>query len=88
MKTGAVDLARAIETADALWADSALPALVDYIQIPAKSPAYDPQWDEHGHLRAAVELIAGWCRSRSSTGVHGPSPSRHPVNSGCLSRCP
>jgi acetylornithine deacetylase/succinyl-diaminopimelate desuccinylase-like protein len=59
-----VDLDLAAATVDRIWDESALPALVDYIRIPAKSPAYDAEWAEHGHLAEAVELVAEWCRSR------------------------
>jgi acetylornithine deacetylase/succinyl-diaminopimelate desuccinylase-like protein len=45
---------------DALW-DAALPVLFDYIAIPAKSPAYAPNWAAEGHLADAVELIRSWC---------------------------
>ncbi len=64
-----MDLARAAATVDRIWQQSALPALVDYIRIPAKSPAYDPDWAEHGHIAAAVDLVASWCQSRDLTGA-------------------
>ncbi len=46
-----------------LWDDDVLPAISDYIRLPAKSPAFDPQWRAHGHLDAAIELYAGWARA-------------------------
>jgi acetylornithine deacetylase/succinyl-diaminopimelate desuccinylase-like protein len=64
-----VDLARAAATVDRIWGESALPALVDYIRIPAKSPAYDPEWEAHGHLAAAVDLVASWCQARKLPGA-------------------
>jgi hypothetical protein len=48
--TDGVDLETAVATVDRIWDESAVPALVDYIRIPAKSPAYDADWAEHGHL--------------------------------------
>ncbi|MCP3856703.1 MAG: M20/M25/M40 family metallo-hydrolase [Actinomycetia bacterium] len=45
---------------DQLWAD-AVPVLEDYIRIPAKSPAFDPDWEAHGHLADAIELVRSWC---------------------------
>ena len=59
-----MDLETAVATVDRIWEQSALPTLIDYIRIPAKSPAYDADWAEHGHLAEAVELIASWCRDR------------------------
>lgn len=45
---------------DQVWDTSIVPALVEYIRIPNKSPAFDPQWVEHGHMERAVALVAGW----------------------------
>ncbi|MCP5027485.1 MAG: M20/M25/M40 family metallo-hydrolase [Actinomycetia bacterium] len=53
---------------DQVWAD-ALPVLEDYIRIPAKSPAFDPDWNEHGHLADAVELIRSWCAANAPAGT-------------------
>ena len=44
------------------WDDAIVPALVEYIRIPAKSPHFDPAWAKEGHIERAVELAAGWCR--------------------------
>jgi acetylornithine deacetylase/succinyl-diaminopimelate desuccinylase-like protein len=51
------------------WDESIVPALHDYIRIPAKSPLYDPRWQEHGHLEQAVALIEGWAKSRALEGL-------------------
>jgi acetylornithine deacetylase/succinyl-diaminopimelate desuccinylase-like protein len=47
-----------------IWDDSVLPTLVEYIRIPNKSPHFDPRWQEHGYMDAAVALIEGWCRQQ------------------------
>jgi acetylornithine deacetylase/succinyl-diaminopimelate desuccinylase-like protein len=47
-----------------LWDGEIVPTLERYIRIPNKSPAFDPQWHEHGHMDAAVELFAGWAREK------------------------
>ena len=44
----------------ATW-EAALPVIEDYIRIPAKSLAFDPDWATTGHIAAAVELIRSWC---------------------------
>jgi len=49
-----------------VWRDEITPALVDYIRIPAKSPAFDPDWAANGHIDAAVEHMAGWARGKLS----------------------
>ncbi len=46
-----------------------MPALHDYIRIPNVSVAFDPQWDEHGHMRRAVELVSAWCTGRAIAGM-------------------
>jgi acetylornithine deacetylase/succinyl-diaminopimelate desuccinylase-like protein len=46
-----------------------VPALVDYIRIPAKSPHFDPDWARHGHVEAAVKLAADWCRRHAVPGM-------------------
>jgi acetylornithine deacetylase/succinyl-diaminopimelate desuccinylase-like protein len=57
-----LDSSRLIATVDSAWSESAVPALIDYIRIPNKSPMFDAQWREHGHMERAVELIDSWCR--------------------------
>ncbi len=51
------------------WKGSILPALIDYVRIPAKSPAFDADWAKHGELDRAVELAAAWCRERKVAGA-------------------
>jgi acetylornithine deacetylase/succinyl-diaminopimelate desuccinylase-like protein len=51
------------------WKDSIIPALEDYITIPNQSPAYDPQWQQGGHMDAAVELVCRWVRAQQIKGL-------------------
>lgn len=46
---------------DERWDASIIPALCDYIRIPNKSPMFDPDWEAHGHMQAAVRLLDAWC---------------------------
>ncbi|MEZ5596382.1 MAG: M20/M25/M40 family metallo-hydrolase [Pseudomonadales bacterium] len=48
---------------DALWEQRFIPALVDYIGIPNKSPAFDPDWHAHGYMHAAAQRLASECRA-------------------------
>ncbi|HEV7385748.1 MAG TPA: M20 family metallopeptidase [Phenylobacterium sp.] len=50
-------------TAD-IWDREITPALVEYIRIPAKSPAFDPDWAAHGFIDQAVDHMAGWAREK------------------------
>ena len=51
------------------WDQAIVPALSEYIRIPNKSPAFDPEWKAHGHMERAVEHIATWCRGRKLPGA-------------------
>jgi acetylornithine deacetylase/succinyl-diaminopimelate desuccinylase-like protein len=64
------------------WEEDVLPALTRYIAIPAKSPAFDPEWAAHGHIDRAVALIEEWCRRRPIEGLRLESirlPGRTPL---------
>ncbi len=54
---------------DRQWDADIVPQLVDYIRIPAKSPHFDPQWREHGHIEAAVQLALAWSRRQPIAGM-------------------
>ena len=45
-----------------IWDDEIVPALSDYIRIPNKSPAFDPDWQSHGHMEQVVQMFAGWAK--------------------------
>lgn len=51
------------------WKTSILPALSEFIKIPAKSPAFDADWAANGYLDQAVELAADWSRARQLAGA-------------------
>jgi acetylornithine deacetylase/succinyl-diaminopimelate desuccinylase-like protein len=64
------------------WEEDVLPALTRYVAIPAKSPAFDPDWAAHGHIDRAVALIEEWCRRRPVKGLTLETvrlPGRTPV---------
>lgn len=52
-----------------VWRDEIVPALHEYIRIPNVSAAFDPDWQAHGHMAKAVELIRSWCAERSIAGL-------------------
>ena len=59
-------LTRYIDTA---WDQSIVPALSEYIRIPNKSVHFDPQWEEHGHMQRAAELMKAWCEKHALPGM-------------------
>jgi acetylornithine deacetylase/succinyl-diaminopimelate desuccinylase-like protein len=54
---------------ETIWDNSIIPALIDYIAIPNKSPMFDPQWQEHGYMEKAVSLIVNWCQQHAIPGM-------------------
>src|SRR5215472_1233346 len=57
-----MDMTRLKPFVETFWEDSILPSITEYIRIPNKSPAYDPQWVEHGYMEDAVKLMESWAR--------------------------
>ena len=55
--------------ANDVWDQSIVPALCEYVRIPNKSPLFDPDWERHGHMERAVELLAAWCRRQPIAGL-------------------
>ena len=51
-----------------MWRHEIVPQLERYIEIPALSPGFDPQWEEAGHIDAAAAQVAAWIRSRPLAG--------------------
>jgi acetylornithine deacetylase/succinyl-diaminopimelate desuccinylase-like protein len=49
---------------DRIWNDEIVPTLTDYIRIPNKSPHFDTEWEEHGHMDRAVALFEAWARKK------------------------
>ena len=55
--------------ADAAWSERIVPALTDYIAVPAKSPMFDADWAAHGLLDRVVRDAAAWVESRRVPGL-------------------
>ena len=73
-----IDLDGAADLIADAWRDELIPRLQEYIEIPALSPAFDPDWEASGHLGAAVDLVEGWLSSRQEAGlVKGMVVYRH-----------
>ncbi len=64
-----METAKLTSFVDGVWDQDIVPQLVDYIRIPAKSPAFDKEWQQAGHMKRAVDLIAGWCRAQRIDGL-------------------
>ncbi|OWT63514.1 M20 family metallopeptidase [Candidimonas nitroreducens] len=53
---------------DSKWDDEIVPALQDYIAVPAKSPAFDAQWAENAYIDRVVRDAAQWIEKQK---IHG-----------------
>jgi acetylornithine deacetylase/succinyl-diaminopimelate desuccinylase-like protein len=65
-----------------IFRSSVLPALIEYIRIPCKSPAYAPTWEADGHMAQAFELARAWVADRPIPGLRVEViqlPGRTPV---------
>jgi acetylornithine deacetylase/succinyl-diaminopimelate desuccinylase-like protein len=59
-----MDIKKLGKFVDGCWGDEIVPTLVEYIRIPNKSPAFDPEWQAHGHMEEAVRLFERWARGK------------------------
>src|SRR5213079_2743008 len=56
------------------WDAAIVPALTEYVRIPAKSPMFDREWAEHGHLDRDVGAVED---DRRAAGGGRPSRRAH-----------
>ena len=54
-----------LSSIDQYWESNIIPSLMDYIEIPAKSPAFDSKWQENGFIDKALNLVENWIEERS-----------------------
>lgn len=46
-----------------------MPELINYIRIPNKSPAFDPDWQKHGYMDQVVNQFVNWCQAQNIKGL-------------------
>ena len=51
------------------WDAEIVPALVDYVRVPAKSPHFDPQWAQSGHIERVIGMGEAWARRQPVRGL-------------------
>src|SRR5690606_27863255 len=54
---------------DAAWSGTIIPELQRYIEVPAKSPAFDPDWATHGLLERVLQSAADWVAAQKVEGL-------------------
>jgi acetylornithine deacetylase/succinyl-diaminopimelate desuccinylase-like protein len=55
--------------ADRVWDEEIVPALTDYIAVPAKSPMFDADWERNGYIERVVRDAARWVESKQLPGL-------------------
>jgi len=64
-----LDSARALDQVTRQWDGDIVRQLTDYIAIPAKSPGFDPQWQQHGYIETVLRNAAGWVEAQKVAGL-------------------
>jgi acetylornithine deacetylase/succinyl-diaminopimelate desuccinylase-like protein len=55
--------------ANKTWDEEIVPALTRYIAIPAKSPMFDAEWEQHGYIDQVVRDAASWVEAKKVAGL-------------------
>ena len=64
-----LDTAQVLSEVSQAWDDDLVGQLSEYIEIPAKSPAFDPDWAKAGYLDTVLERAASWVREQKVQGL-------------------
>ena len=69
MPAGTLDSHQALSHVTQAWDSTILPELKKYIEIPAKSPAFDADWAAHGHIETVLRHAADWVLAQKVEGL-------------------
>jgi acetylornithine deacetylase/succinyl-diaminopimelate desuccinylase-like protein len=69
LPAAALDAARALDHASRQWDGDIVRQITDYIAIPAKSPAFDKDWERHGHIDTVLRNAADWVQAQKVEGL-------------------
>jgi len=64
-----MDTAKTDRLVSDAWDGDIVPQLIEYIRIPNKSPMFDADWQKHGYMDAAVDLMADWAKQQDIAGM-------------------
>jgi len=59
-----MDNAKTAAFVNELWDTSIIPEISEYITVPNKSPNFDPDWEKHGHMERAVQMLEAWSKTQ------------------------
>ena len=65
----ALNSAEVLQSVTQAWDRDIVSQLSDYIAIPAKSPAFDADWAQHGHIDTVVQRAADWVLAQQVAGL-------------------
>ncbi|MCC6138130.1 MAG: M20/M25/M40 family metallo-hydrolase [Bdellovibrionaceae bacterium] len=71
-----------LNSIDSYWEKNIIPKLMEYIEIPAKSPSFDADWEKNGFIEKALQLAEKWVESRNIPGLKKEvlrAPGRTPL---------
>jgi acetylornithine deacetylase/succinyl-diaminopimelate desuccinylase-like protein len=52
-----------------MWDDEIVPQITKYIEVPAKSPMFDAEWQQHGFIDRVVRDAAAWVERQQLAGL-------------------
>jgi len=64
-----LDSAAVLDQVTRQWDGDIVRQLTDYIAIPAKSPGFDPQWQQHGYIETVLRNAANWVEAQKVAGL-------------------
>ena len=64
-----MDTKKAAEFVNNMWDTSIVPEISEYIKVPNKSPSFDPDWEAHGHMEKAVQMLEAWSKTQPIDGM-------------------
>jgi acetylornithine deacetylase/succinyl-diaminopimelate desuccinylase-like protein len=51
------------------WDQDLIKQITQYVEVPAKSPMFDAQWETHGHIDTVVRQAAAWIEAQKVEGL-------------------
>jgi acetylornithine deacetylase/succinyl-diaminopimelate desuccinylase-like protein len=64
-----MDQEKAFDFVNEQWDSSIIPVISEYIKIPNKSPHFDPDWEAHGYMEQAVQMLEAWAKQQPIEGM-------------------
>ncbi len=64
-----LDSGKATDYCEDIWQSSIIGELTEYIKVPNKSPAFDPDWQANGFMEAVVVQFADWIERQQIEGM-------------------